>query len=202
MEVLASGRAIRFSTTAGALAVSDLGEQNSQKQLRREFLERLGLAVTASGVAGPAELVRLALGDEGDSGPIDCGPPPPAVPQHQTGGESFPPLPLPGHAAAAEREEAAAQPAGADGQGRAWATIRWTTRDGRRVQYRDWMTDPADVITLLRWTAREAGDQLSRGRGRFRPFLLRSAGAAGPAAGRAQQVRAERRGPRSGWPAT
>ena len=36
----------------------------------------------------------------------------------------------------------------------ACGATRWTTRDGRRVQYRDWMTDPADVMTLLRWTAR------------------------------------------------
>ncbi len=138
------------------MAVSDIGEQNSRKQLRREFLERLGLAVTASGVAGPAELVRLALGAEGDSGPIDCGPPPPAVPHHQTGGESFPPLPLPATPLRRSEKKRPPSPPALVGKA-ALGAVRWTTRDGRRVQYRDWMTDPADVITLLRWTADKLG---------------------------------------------
>ena len=30
-----------------------------------------------------------------------------------------------------------------------WARSRWITRDGKRVQHRDWMTDPADINTLL-----------------------------------------------------
>ena len=35
--------------------------------------------------------------------------------------------------------------------------VRWITKDGKRVQYRDWMTDPADVMTLLDWTAEKLG---------------------------------------------
>jgi len=30
--------------------------------------------------------------------------------------------------------------------------VRFVTRNGRRVQYRDWMTDPADLDSLLAWT--------------------------------------------------
>ena len=91
-----------------------------------------------------------------ESGPVDCGPPPPAKPQHQTGGESFPPLPLAGHSAATQREEAAAQSAGLDRQD-GHGPDPWVTKDGKRTQYRDWMTDPADVITLLAWTSEKLG---------------------------------------------
>ena len=31
------------------------------------------------------------------------------------------------------------------------------TKGGRRVQYRDWMTDPGDVMTLLAWTSEKLG---------------------------------------------
>jgi hypothetical protein len=34
----------------------------------------------------------------------------------------------------------------------AMGPIRWITRDGKRTMHRDWMTDPADVNTLLEWT--------------------------------------------------
>jgi len=34
---------------------------------------------------------------------------------------------------------------------------RWVTKDGKRVQYRDWMTDPADVQSLLAWTNDKLG---------------------------------------------
>ena len=39
----------------------------------------------------------------------------------------------------------------------ALGATRWITKDGKRVQYRDWMTDPADVMTLLNWTADKMG---------------------------------------------
>ena len=77
---------------------------------RRKFIERLGLSAAVGGTAGGLGLPRIAWADAGDAGPVDCGPPPTAKPQHQTGGESFPPLPLAGHAPAAEREETPAQP--------------------------------------------------------------------------------------------
>jgi hypothetical protein len=35
--------------------------------------------------------------------------------------------------------------------------VRWLTRNGARVPYRDWMTDPADVMTLLGWTSAKLG---------------------------------------------
>ena len=39
----------------------------------------------------------------------------------------------------------------------AMGPVRWIERDGKRVMYRDWMTDPADVNTLLKWTSQKLG---------------------------------------------
>ena len=53
-----------------------------------------------AGCVGPLELGAAEsspawAAEEDMSGPVDCGPPPAAKPQHQTGGELFAPLPLP-----------------------------------------------------------------------------------------------------------
>ncbi len=64
---------------------------------RRQFVKESTIAYwTAAGAAGSAMLALPGpgWGQEG-SGPVDCGPPPKAKPQSRTGGESFPPLPLP-----------------------------------------------------------------------------------------------------------
>ena len=64
---------------------------------RRQFVKQSTVAYwTAAGAAGSGMLALpgLGLAQEG-SGPVDCGPPPKAKPQSRTGGESFPPLPLP-----------------------------------------------------------------------------------------------------------
>ena len=120
---------------------------------RRAFLQRTGLTVTF-GAANSLALPSRARGE--DSGPIDCGPPPKAAPQHRTGGESFPPLPLP--ATPLRRSEKKKPPAPPALIGKmAMGPIRWQTKDGKRVQYRDWTTDPADMHTLLEWTADKLG---------------------------------------------
>jgi len=119
---------------------------------RRRFIEGFGIA-SAVGAAG---LPAIAWGDEGDSGPIDCGPPPPAKPQRRTGGESFPPLPLPVTPLRRTEKKRPPTPPALVGKAALGAT-RWTTRNGKRVQYRDWMTDPADVKTLLAWTSDKLG---------------------------------------------
>jgi len=116
---------------------------------RRSFLRRFGLICAAGGVSGPLTLPRIVLGEEG-RGPVDCGPPPPAKPQHRKGGESFPPLPLP--ATPLRRTEKKRPPAPPALVGKmALGPVRWVTQGERRVKYRDWMTDPADVQTLLQW---------------------------------------------------
>ena len=122
---------------------------------RRKFLENIGLMAAAGGVAGSATVGSWAWGDE-NYGPIDCGPPPKAKAQHRTGGEGFAPLPLPATPLRrSEKKRPPAPPAliGKMGLG----PNRWITKDGKRVQYRDWMTDPADISTLLLWTNEKLG---------------------------------------------
>ncbi len=41
----------------------------------------------------------------------------------------------------------------------AMGPIKFMTRDGEQVAYRDWMTDPNDLKSLLTWTSRELGIQ-------------------------------------------
>ena len=76
-----------------------------------------------------------------------------------TGGESFPPLPLPATPLRRSEKKRPPTPPALVGK-MAMGPTRWVTKDGKRVQYRDWMTDPADVDSLLAWTEREAGHQL------------------------------------------
>jgi len=121
---------------------------------RRRFLEQMGLTYAVGAAAG-AVVPSLAWGED-NSGPIDCGPPPKAKPQHQTGGESFAPLPLPvTPLRRSEKKRPPSPPAliGKMGMG----PVRWVTKEGKRVMYRDWMTDPADVMTLLEWTNEKLG---------------------------------------------
>jgi hypothetical protein len=127
---------------------------------RRRFIERMGLTAATGGVAGGIggsfALPTIVFADEGDSGPVDCGPPPQAKPQHQTGGESFAPLPLPVTPLRRSEKKRPPSPPALIGK-MAMGPTKWVTKDGKRTQYRDWMTDPADVMTLLAWTSDKLG---------------------------------------------
>ena len=80
-----------------------------------------------------------------------CGPPPPAKPARQTGGESFPPLPLP--ATPLRRSEKKREPSPPALVGKViLGDVKWETKNGQRSSFRDWMTDPADISNLLTWT--------------------------------------------------
>lgn len=122
---------------------------------RREFVR--GVVGCSVATSVPAWLAGGGMAwAEDNSGPIDCGPPPKAAPQSRTGGESFPPLPLP--ATPLRRTEKKRPPAPPALIGKAaLGPIRYITRDGKRVAYRDWMTDPADVQSLLGWTNSQLG---------------------------------------------
>ena len=123
---------------------------------RRQFIQ--DVAVKCLGVSGASGVMAVmpSLLLAQDSGPIDCGPPPQAKPQSRTGGEGFPPLPLP--ATPLRRTEKKRPPAPPALIGKtALGSIRFVVRDGKRVQYRDWMTDPGDVDSLLNWTNQKLG---------------------------------------------
>jgi hypothetical protein len=129
--------------------------QRSRDLSRRRFLERVVGLSAAAGAAGRLGVPSLGWGAE-DSGPIDCGPPPKAKKQHRTGGESFAPLPLPVTPLRRTEKKRPPSPPALVGK-MAMGPIRWITRDGKRVQHRDWMTDPADINTLLVWTNEKLG---------------------------------------------
>lgn len=122
---------------------------------RRKFLEKVGLTTVAGGAAGTIGLPGLAWAAE-NSGPVDCGPPPEAKKQHRTAGESFAPLPLPVTPLRRSEKKKPPSPPALVGK-MSMGPVRWVTKDGQRVKYRDWMTDPADVNTLLNWTAEKMG---------------------------------------------
>ncbi len=131
------------------VAMSASRRSQAEDESRRRFLHEAiitPLALAGASATGARPCPGSPLGDD-NSGPIDCGPPPKAKAQHRTGGESSPPSPARHPAAAHEKKRPPAPPAliGKMGLG----PIRWITKDGKRVQYRDWMTDPADVDTLL-----------------------------------------------------
>lgn len=106
--------------------------------------------------AGGSWLAPTWAADETQGGPIDCGPPPPPKRQSRTGGESFPPLPLP--VTPLRRTEKKRPPAPPALIGKmAMGPLKYVTRDNKRVAYRDWMTDPSDVKSLLAWTNNQLG---------------------------------------------
>jgi len=118
---------------------------------RRRFLGRVGVSAAVGGLGLPS----VGWAQEG-SGPIDCGPPPKAKKQSRTGGEAFPPLPLPVTPLRRSEKKRPPSPPALVGK-MAMGQPRWIERDGKRVMYRDWMTDPADVKTLLEWTNQKLG---------------------------------------------
>lgn len=120
---------------------------------RRKFIRQCTAGCAAAGTLGAFPDSLLA--DE-RSGPIDCGPPPPPKRHSRTGGESFPPLPLP--VTPLRRTEKKRPPAPPALIGKmAMGPIKFITRDGKRIKYRDWFTDPSDIKSLLAWTRDKLG---------------------------------------------
>jgi hypothetical protein len=122
---------------------------------RRQFLQHIGGLCTVGSVAVTGLGLPLDAWGE-DSGPIDCGPPPPAKPERRPERDAFPPLPLP--LAPRRRLERKPPPTPPALVGKmAMGPVREVVRDGQRVASRDWMTDPADIRTLLAWTNAKLG---------------------------------------------
>ncbi len=123
---------------------------------RRKFMEKIGLTTIVGGATSAANIPTFSWGAEDNSGPVSCGPPPKAKKQHRTAGESFAPLPLPVTPLRRSEKKKPPSPPALIGK-MSMGPVRWATQDGKRVKYRDWMTDPADVNTLLGWTAEKMG---------------------------------------------
>ena len=86
----------------------------------------------------------------------DCGPPPQAQPQHRTGGESFPPLPLPATPLRRTERKKPPQPPALVGKIQ-YGEEKWIQQgDTRSVMY-DSTTDPADMVNLLAWAGGQIG---------------------------------------------
>ena len=118
----------------------------SGTHVRHYIVQRLVIVLAAGFVA--------SLAAETPAQTRSCGPPPPAAPQRRTGGESFPPLPLP--ATPLRRSEKKRQPSPPALVGKVMlGEVKWETRNGQRFSYRDWMTDPNDIRNLLEWTNRQ-----------------------------------------------
>ena len=139
---------------------------------RRQFVRETALAYwTAAGAAGSGMLILPSpgMGQEG-SGPVDCGPPPRAKPQSRTGGESFPPLPLPATPLRRTEKKRPPAPPSLDRQDGPRARSATSARGDERVQYRDWMTDPADLDSLLSWTNQKLGIHYGKAEADFEHF--------------------------------
>jgi hypothetical protein len=134
------------------MANSESGDREAIS--RRRFVESVVSGCAAASAAGG--LPQLSLGAEDRKGPVNCGPPPKPKPQSRSGGESFAPLPLP--VTPLRRTEKKRPPAPPALIGKmAMGPIRYMTQEGKRVAYRDWMTDPGDVKSLLDWTNSKLG---------------------------------------------
>jgi len=94
-----------------------------------------------------------SLATEASAQSRSCGPPPPAKPERRTAGESFRP-PRPGPPAKVtplRRTEKKREPSPPALIGKViLGEVKWSTENGQRTSYRDWMTDPADVHNLLK----------------------------------------------------
>ena len=82
---------------------------------------------------------------------------PQAAPQRRKGGEGFGPLPLP--VTPLRRSEKKKPPAPPSLVGKVeYGKVVWATdQQGKRYSYRDWTTDPTDIINLLNWTDSQLG---------------------------------------------
>ncbi|MDO4557526.1 MAG: hypothetical protein Q4C47_01000, partial [Planctomycetia bacterium] len=132
---------------------ADFGDLRYSGISRRRFLE----LAAATGSVGMVPAFGAFCTAQDDAGPdtsantgevTDCGPPPQAAPQHRGGAEGFPPLPLPVTPLRRTEKKRPPSPPALIGK-MSLGNAKWVTKDGKRTLTRDWMTDPADLDTLL-----------------------------------------------------
>jgi len=85
-----------------------------------------------------------------------CGPPPAPKPHRRTGGESFPPLPLPATPLRRTERKKPPQPPALVGKIQ-YGEKMWVQRGNTRTVMYDSTTDPADMVHLLSWAGGQLG---------------------------------------------
>ncbi len=88
-----------------------------------------------------------------------CGPPPRAKPQRRTGGESFPPLPLPVTPLRRTEKKRPPAPPALVAKVRYGKTVEGTDASGKPYKYLDWTTDPDDMKRLMKRFSHDIGVQ-------------------------------------------
>ncbi|MDQ1257367.1 MAG: hypothetical protein QG656_1971, partial [Candidatus Hydrogenedentes bacterium] len=102
-------------------------------------------------------VVLSLLSQAAEAQPASCGAPPPAHPQRITGGESFPPLPLPVTPLRRTERKRPPTPPLLIGKLRYGGEKQSVTPDGRQYTYFDWKSDPADAARLLEFVGPKLG---------------------------------------------
>ena len=104
---------------------------------------------------GAALLALVLVGRAALYAVESCGPPKPAAPQRVTGGESFPPLPLP--ATPLRRTEKKREPRPPSLFAKVAYGQESRLEGDKKVLWPDWKTDPGDIETLLQWVNSQIG---------------------------------------------
>ena len=86
-----------------------------------------------------------------------CGPPPKARPQRRTGGESFPPLPLPATPLRRTEKKREPSPPALVAKVRYGKMVEGADASGKPFRYLDWTTDPDDIQRLMRRFSHDVG---------------------------------------------
>ena len=86
-----------------------------------------------------------------------CGPPRKAKPHRRTGGESFPPLPLPATPLRRSEKKRQPSPPALVAKVRYGKMVEGTDGSGKSFRYLDWTTDPGDIHSLMRRFSNDIG---------------------------------------------
>ncbi len=105
--------------------------------------------------AATLALVALLAADAAHA--ASCGPPPRAKPHRRTGGESFPPLPLPATPLRRTEKKRPPAPPALVAKVRYGAVVTGQDASGRPFTYRDWTTDPGDMKNLMKRYSSDIG---------------------------------------------
>ena len=109
------------------------------------------------GVPRAIAFVLMALTTAGAALAASCGPPPKAKPQRRTGGESFPPLPLPATPLRRSEKKREPAPPALVAKVRYGQMVEGADSKGKSFRYLDWTTDPDDIQRLMKRFSHDVG---------------------------------------------